>query len=88
VNVAKSEDQAKLQAERGGAVTDSDVAEAAEAERADAEAEIAEAGISEEVAEAFFEAPETILEGEAAAEETADDTAGDAESDEAKGENA
>lgn len=93
VNVAKSEDQAKLQAERGGAVTDSDVAEAAEAEREEAEiAEIAEAGISEEVAEAFFEAPETILEGEAAAdetpEETPDDAAGASDDDEAKGKNA
>jgi len=84
VNVAKSEEQAKLQAERGGAVTDSDVAEAAEAEREEAKAEVAEAGISEEVAEAFFEAPETILEGEAATDETPEETPDDA----TKGENA
>ena len=86
LNVAKSEDQAKLQAERGGAVTDSDMAEAADAERA--EAERAEAGITEEVAEAFFEAPETVLESEAATEEESADTADETEPAKSETENA
>lgn len=77
LNVAKSEDQAKLQAERGGAVTDSDVAEA----------EIDE---DEDEDEAFDETPEAIFDGEADTDETGEDITDDVanDADENKTENA
>lgn len=93
LNVAKSQDEAEMQAKQGRAVTEADrIAEAeAEAEAAEheaGEAAIPAAEITEEQAEAFFEHPEDVARREAEESEQAaesetggDETEGSADDD-------